>query len=174
LLVIRLCAIVLVVRTSDALRLDNQLCFALYAASRAMIRAYQPLLEPLELTYPQYLVMLVLWEQDGPSVRELGDRLQLDSGTLTPLLKRLEARGLVRRQRDTTDERVVHVTLTDAGRALRRRAQRVPEKLLCALEPLPLKDVASLRERLRQLTAALERVRDDDHDDSTRTRGDER
>lgn len=140
---------------AGALLLDNQLCFALYAASRAVVRAYQPLLQPLGLTYPQYLVMLVLWEEDGPSVKELGGRLELDSGTLTPLLKRLEAHGLVRREGDAEDERVVRVRLTDEGRALRRKAARVPEKLLCALEPYSLREVASLRKQLRELTALV-------------------
>jgi DNA-binding MarR family transcriptional regulator len=155
------------VATPDALRLDDQLCFALYAASRAMVRAYQPLLEPLGLTYPQYLVMLVLWERDGLSVKELGGRLELDSGTLTPLLKRLEAHGLVRREGDTEDERVVRVQLTAEGRALRRRAARVPEKMLCALEPYSLREVASLRKQLRELTAMIRAH-------GTDTEGDER
>ena len=106
-----------------ALLLDNQLCFALYSASLAMTRLYKPLLDELGLTYPQYLAMLVLWEQDGVMVSELGDRLSLDSGTLTPLLKRLEAAGLVARIRDVQDERRVHVTLTAAGQGSRPAPQ---------------------------------------------------
>ena len=103
-------------------RLDHQLCFALYAASLAMTKAYRPLLAPLGLTYPQYLVMLVLWEGDGLTVKQAGERLGLDSGTLTPLLKRLEAAGLLQRLRDAADERRVRLQLTAAGRALRARA----------------------------------------------------
>ena len=113
----------------DWLHLDDQLCFALHSASLAMTRLYKPLLEPLGLTYPQYLAMLVLWEQDGPTVGELGERLYLDSGTLTPLLKRLEAAGLVARARSAADERRVHIHLTEAGRALRRQARNVPQRL---------------------------------------------
>src|SRR5438105_12628747 len=104
------------------LRLDNQLCFALYSASLAMTKLYKPLLDPLGLTYPQYLAMLVLWERDGITVSELGERLQLDSGTLTPLLKRLESQGLLARERDRADERRVLLQLTPAGRALKARA----------------------------------------------------
>jgi DNA-binding MarR family transcriptional regulator len=114
-----------------ALRLDQQLCFALYNASRAMIRAYAPLLEPLGLTYPQYLVMLILWEEKSASVKALGERLALDSGTLTPLLKRLEQRGVVTRRRDTADERVVNIELTPEGARLRAKAKRVPSELAC-------------------------------------------
>jgi DNA-binding MarR family transcriptional regulator len=114
--------------SDQLLRLDRQLCFALYAASRAMTRAYGPVLEPLGLTYPQYLVMLVLWETDDRTVGELGDRLGLDSGTLTPLLKRLEQRELIGRSRDPADERVVRIRLTDAGRALRDQATHVPAR----------------------------------------------
>lgn len=109
------------------LALDRQLCFALYAAQRAMTRRYRPVLEPLGLTYPQYLVLLALWERDGVRVRDLGERLFLDSGTLTPLLKRLQARGLVDRRRDPADERVVRVHLTEQGRALRSEVACVPE-----------------------------------------------
>jgi len=110
--------------SSDPLQLDDQLCFALYHASRALTRAYGPLLEPLGLTYPQYLVLLVLWEGDGLSVKDIGERLKLDSGTLTPLLKRLEQQGLVARQRGEDDERVVRIHLTPAGRSLRTRARK--------------------------------------------------
>ena len=109
-------------RTASALDLNEQLCFALYAASRRMTAAYRPLLDALDLTYPQYLVMLVLWEQDGLTVRELGARLQLDSGTLTPLLKRLERAGLISRRRRVSDEREVEVGLTRSGRILRAGA----------------------------------------------------
>ena len=111
---------------SPALLLDNQLCFALYSTSLAMTKIYKPLLAPLCLTYPQYLAMLVLWEQDGIMVSELGERLYLDSGTLTPLLKRLEASGMIARLRDVTDERRVRVTLTAAGRKLNSKAAAIP------------------------------------------------
>lgn len=137
----------------ELLKLDNQLCFALYAASRAVTQAYRPLLEALGLTYPQYLAMLVLWEQEGDEgipVSGLGERLMLDSGTLSPLLKRLEAQGLVRRQRDDRDERVVRVHLSERGHALREAAVAVPEKLLQCL-PMPLGEVVALREQLARL-----------------------
>jgi DNA-binding MarR family transcriptional regulator len=112
------------------LLLDNQVCFALYSASLAMTKLYKPLLEAIGLTYPQYLVMLVLWEQDGVTVSDLGERLFLDSGTLTPLLKRLEGAGLVARLRDAQDERRVRITLTAEGRALRGQAERIPACVL--------------------------------------------
>lgn len=145
----------------DALRLDRQLCFALYSASRAVTRAYGPLLEPLGLTYPQYLVMLVLWEDDGASVKELGARLALDSGTLTPLLKRLEQRGLVGRRRDADDERVVRIALTAAGKQLRARARGVPAELACrtgfdVTKAAERRRLAELRDALADLTARIE------------------
>lgn len=116
----------------NPLALDQQVCFALYSASRAVTAAYRPLLAPLELTYPQYLVMLALWEQSPRTVRDLGTTLHLESGTLSPLLKRMEANGLVTRRRSTDDERQVNVDLTDAGTALRERAQAVPAQLYAA------------------------------------------
>jgi DNA-binding MarR family transcriptional regulator len=136
------------------LRLDQQLCFPLYAAANAIGRAYGPLLGPLRLTYPQYLVMLVLWESAPLSVGEVGDRLLLDSGTLTPLLKRLESAGLVKRQRDPDDERRVIIDLTVAGRRLKAKARAVPEALACRLLIAPL-DAMRLREDLRALVAVL-------------------
>ncbi len=114
-------------RKEDWLLLDKQLCFALYSTSLAMTKAYKPMLDELGLTYPQYLVMLVLWEHEGLTVSELGNRLALDSGTLTPLLKRLESAGLVSRSRDAGDERRVLVALTDKGRKLRQSAVGIPE-----------------------------------------------
>lgn len=138
----------------DILRLDHQVCFPLYAATNAMVRLYRPLLDALGLTYPQYLVMLVLWEEDGRSVGALGARLHLDSGTLTPLLKRLEAAGLVARTRDPADERRVVVTLTAAGKKLKTKAREVPRKLLCEV-PLPATELGDLRGRLQALVAAL-------------------
>lgn len=144
--------------SGDPLDLDEQLCFALYSASRAVTRAYAPLLEPLGLTYPQYLVLLVLWEGDGISVTEIGDRLALDSGTLTPLLKRLEQQGLVERRRADEDERVVRIHLTPTGRALRGKARKVPADLACRMG-YDLGDDRSLRElsRLRDELIALAR-----------------
>ena len=141
--------------TDDMLKLDNQLCFAVYSASLAMTRLYKPLLEKLHLTYPQYLVMLVLWERDGLMVSELGTELSLDSGTLTPLLKRLEANGLVSRMRDVAEERRVHITLTAAGRKLKSRAASVPGCLLAAAQcPVPelialTQQMQALRERIK-------------------------
>ncbi|MEI9988231.1 MAG: MarR family transcriptional regulator [Aliidongia sp.] len=140
----------------DALKLDSQLCFALYSTTHAVTKAYAPLLERLGLTYPQYLVMLVLWESEGPTVKELGERLQLDSGTLTPLLKRLEAAGLVRRERDRRDERQVRIGLTEAGAGLRELAGEVPRGLLCAMG-LPLDEIIALKTELERLRASLQR-----------------
>ena len=140
--------------TTDWLALDSQLCFALYAASLAMTKLYKSLLDPLGLTYPQYLVMLVLWQDNGLMVSQLGERLALDSGTLTPLLKRLEASGLVLRLRDTTDERRVVVQLTAAGRALRTRAARVPAAVALATG-CELSEITSLTARLQVLRLQL-------------------
>lgn len=145
----------------DRLLLDQQFCFALYAASRSVIGLYRPLLEPLGLTYPQYLVMLVLWEKDGLTVRELGRRLQLDSGTLTPLLKRLQAAGLVDRRRRTEDEREVDIRLTDAGRALRKQASDVPECMAQRLQ-LSLEQMQTLRDELKRLTRQLHPIPTED------------
>jgi DNA-binding MarR family transcriptional regulator len=138
-----------------ALRLDEQVCFPLYAAARAVVQAYQPLLGRLGLTYPQYLVLLVLWEEDGPSVKRIGQRLYLDSGTLTPLLKRLEQAGLVRRVRAPRDERVVEVFLTAAARRLERRAQEVPRALASKL-PIPLGELLHVRDGVRRLLARIQ------------------
>ena len=138
------------------LQLDNQLCFALYSASLAMTKVYKPLLETIGLTYPQYLVMLVLWEQDGLIVSEIGVRLSLDSGTLTPLLKRLEVSGLLSRRRAVNDERRVHVSLTPAGRLLKTRAAGIPGCILeasqCGLPELSAltRQVQALRDQLAQ------------------------
>ncbi|GLT16550.1 MarR family transcriptional regulator [Vibrio zhanjiangensis] len=116
------------------LLLSDQICFPLYSAANAVTRAYRPLLERLDLTYSQYLVMLLLWEKDGASVKDLGTRLYLDSGTLTPLLKRLEAKGLVVRERSTEDERVRVLNLTEQGRALQELAKSVPGNMLCKID----------------------------------------
>jgi DNA-binding MarR family transcriptional regulator len=135
---------------AEWLKLDRQLCFALYSASLAMTKFYKPLLEPLGLTYPQYLVMLVLWEADGLTVGQVGERLQLDSGTLTPLLKRLEVQGLVQRLRDAQDERRVLLQLTTAGRALKAKALAVPEALACA-SGCELDELVAMTARLKTL-----------------------
>ncbi|WP_312875893.1 MarR family winged helix-turn-helix transcriptional regulator [Arthrobacter terrae] len=134
--------------------LQRQVCFALYSASRAATAVYRPMLQELGLTYPQYLVLLLLWERDGASVRELGEELALDSGTLSPLLKRLEAAGLVRRQRSVDDERRMQVHLTDDGDALRERAAAVPQQLAEAAG-LESGELDQLRGTLSRLTAAL-------------------
>lgn len=139
---------------TNPLLLDQQLCFAVYAAQRAITSVYRPLLEDLGLTYPQYLTMLVLWEQDGLTVRELGQRLQLDSGTLTPLLKRLQQAGLVARERRRSDEREVEIQLTEQGRALRQRAEHIPACMASRL-CLTLDDMQRLRDELKQLSARL-------------------
>lgn len=139
---------------SDRLHLDNQLCFALYAASRAMTAAYAPLLDELGLTYPQYLVMLVLWERDGERVSQIGERLHLDSATLTPLLKRLETRTLIERRRSTADERVVEVYLTAAGKRLERKASAIPGCMLQKAQ-LSLAELAKLRAQVQALTEKL-------------------
>lgn len=140
--------------------LDEQLCFALYSTSLAMTKAYKPLLERLSLTYPQYLTMLVLWETDGIAVKDIAARLHLDSATVTPLLKRLETLGYLERVRSTADERVVHIRLTDAGRALREQARSVPADLFCAMQQTPA-FLVQLREELRQLRDALADHNDD-------------
>lgn len=141
----------------EMLKLDNQLCFAVYSASLAMTRLYKPLLEKLQLTYPQYLVMLALWEHDGPMVSELGQRLSLDSGTLTPLLKRLEANGHVARVRDVADERRVHITLTAAGRKLKTRAAGVPACLIAATE-CAVPDLIALTQQIQALRDRIKKA----------------
>lgn len=136
----------------DGLELEEQLCFAVYSATHAFNRVYRPLLGALGLTYPQYLVMLVLWQGDGQTVKAIGERLLLDSGTLTPLLKRLQGMGLIERVRSAEDERQVLVHLTGAGRDLRRKALHVPEAMGCAL--------GGDRERARRLLADVVETRD--------------
>lgn len=138
----------------DWLALDHQLCYALYAASLTMTKLYKPILAPLGLTYPQYLVMLALWESDDLSVSALGERVSLDSGTLTPLLKRLEASGLIARVRDAADERRVRITLTAAGRALKARARAVPRQMAKATG-CELDEISSLTQRLHVLRGRL-------------------
>lgn len=136
------------------LLLDNQLCFRLYSASKAITQAYTPILDTLNLTYPQYLSMLVLWETDNISVKDLGERLNLDSGTLSPLLKKLEAKNFVVRKRLATDERVVTVTLTAKGKELKKKAVEVPNQMLCKMD-LKMKDAVDLQKKLDELLSHL-------------------
>ncbi len=136
--------------------LDDQLCFALYAASRAVTARYRPMLDELGLTYPQYLVMMLLWENDNQTVGQLGSKLALDSGTLSPLLKRLTAAGLVTRQRRVEDERSVSIALTDAGRALRERALTISRAIIGAIG-FDTGEFTELKERLRLLTERVNR-----------------
>ncbi len=134
----------------EALKLENQLCFPLYAASREVIKLYHPFLTELNLTYTQYIVMLVMWENDQISEKELGNKLYLDSGTLTPVLKSLESKEYITRSRSKADERVVNVTLTDVGRSLREKANDIPAKISDSI-PLSEKDGKKLYELLYQL-----------------------
>lgn len=145
-------------RAADPLLLDNQLCYALYAAAHRMTKSYRPLLERLGLTYPQYLVLLVLWEQDGVTVSEIGRRLRLDSGTLTPVLKRLEGAGFLLRTRRRSDEREVEIALTRRGTDLRSEAVAVRESVMCQLE-LSEPELRALRHDLGRL---IERLSADD------------
>jgi MarR family transcriptional regulator, organic hydroperoxide resistance regulator len=145
------------VAADQMLRLDNQICFAVYSAAHAFTRFYKPLLDRLGLTYPQYLVMLTLWERDGVPLKDIGERLFLDSGTLTPLLKRLEAAQLIKRTRSTEDERQVLIALTPQGLALKERARAVPSSLLsasaCSVAELSAmkNEIVALRDRLNEV-----------------------
>ena len=141
----------------DDLLLDNQACFALHSTSLMMTKVYKPLLQALGLTYPQYLAMLVLWEQDGLTVGEISQRLLTDPGSLTPLLKRLESEGLLKRTRSREDERVVLVQLTDKGRTLQDEAQRVPQCILQA-SGLSLERLQQLQADLLELRASLQKT----------------
>lgn len=138
----------------NPLLLDNQLCFALYSASLLMTKLYKPLLDQIGLTYPQYLAMLALWEEDGVTVSALGARLYLDSGTLTPLLKRLEKAGFLTRERNEEDERQVLIRLTQEGRALKKRATDIPRKIIAATGA-NVPEIINLRKRLKKLRSEL-------------------
>ncbi|MEV7287954.1 MarR family transcriptional regulator [Streptomyces sp. NPDC093252] len=140
---------------NDLLLLDRQICFSLHAASRAFNGLYRVILKDLGLTYPQYLVLLVLWEHGELPVKQLGEHLRLDSGTLSPLLKRLEAAGLVRRERSTQDERSVEIRLTDEGRALRARALDVPRRIATATG-CDIDEIRDLKARVDDLTSRLD------------------
>ncbi|SNS59373.1 transcriptional regulator, MarR family [Belliella buryatensis] len=137
------------------LRLEDQLCFPLYAASRMIIQAYRDPLESLGLTYPQYLVMMTLWERDGQAVNEIGKKLFLDSGTLTPLLKRLEANSLIKRVRSEADERRVEIELTFQGKSLKSKAEGIPGKILETLNSWESQELDSLKVELDKLIATL-------------------
>ncbi|MBD9678152.1 MarR family transcriptional regulator [Pseudomonas sp. PDM18] len=141
--------------TCETLKLDNQLCFALYSTSLQMTKVYKPLLQELGLTYPQYIAMLVLWEEDGITVGEISSRMLTDPGSLTPLLKRLEAEGLITRTRSQADERVVQLRLTEKGRDLRRRAESIPACIL-ASSGLTLGSLKRLQEELVDLRGHLQ------------------
>ena len=136
------------------LKLDNQLCFSVYALSRLITKAYQPLLESLDVTYPQYLVLLLLWEHEALTVKQLGEKLLLDSGTLTPLLKRMEQRQWLSRRRDARDERSVVAELQPVGRALQQRAHEIPVQLAKKMQ-LTIPEIDALRGQLRQLITLL-------------------
>jgi MarR family transcriptional regulator, organic hydroperoxide resistance regulator len=131
-------------------RLDNQLCFAIYAAAHAFAHAYKPFLDPHGLTYPQYLVLLELWERDDQTVKQLGEPLFLDSGTLTPLLKRMESAGWIARRRDTNDERIVRISLSEKGRAFRDEARSIPAAMMCATG-LDIPGLNSLRNKIKRV-----------------------
>lgn len=143
--------------TCQELLLDNQLCFALYSTSLLMTRVYKPLLQKLGLTYPQYLAMLVLWERDGITVGEISTRLLTDPGSLTPLLKRLEAEGLLTRTRSSKDERMVELHLTERGRALYGKAREIPSCIIAASERTPA-TLAALKEELASLRSSLQKA----------------
>lgn len=143
--------------SSSALLLDRQFCFSVYSASLALNKLYRKLLRPLGLTYPQYLVMMVLWEKDGLTVTEIGSRLNLDSATLTPLLKRMEAQQWLTRERALNDERQVIVSLTRTGRALQTQAAGIPESVLCA-SACSLDELTSLKQQLDRVSATIARA----------------
>ncbi|MGF1764184.1 MarR family winged helix-turn-helix transcriptional regulator [Aliivibrio kagoshimensis] len=136
------------------LSLDNQVCFALYSASNAMGRAYQPLLKALDLTYLQYIVMMVLWEKQSINVKQLGQEMHLDSGTLTPLLKRLEAKGFVNRTRSQEDERIRVISVTELGIQLREKAKNIPSEMMC-MSKMNIEELIQLKKECEQLLANL-------------------
>ncbi|TNG95175.1 MarR family transcriptional regulator [Pasteurellaceae bacterium USgator11] len=135
----------------DRLKLENQFCFSIYSLSKLITNAYRPLLEPLDLTYPQYLVMLVLWEGEPLSIGSIGDKLRLDSGTLTPLLKRLQSKGLINRTRSPEDERTVMISLTDGGLALEQQAVNIPCQMAVRRGEISTDEQAFLRRMLDKL-----------------------
>ncbi|MDP4145129.1 MAG: MarR family transcriptional regulator [Bacillota bacterium] len=140
----------------DILKLDNQLCFALYACSREINKLYKPFLDKLGITYTQYVTLLVLWEQDNITVKELGAKLHLDSGTLTPLLKKLETQDIVQRIRDKEDERNVYVRLTSKGADMKNQAVEIPTRVFCSTG-LSIDEAAQLKEKLKLLLTKVEK-----------------
>lgn len=139
----------------DSIKLDNQVCFSLYAASREIIKLYKPFLDKYNLTYTQYVAMLVIWEDEKSTVKDIGKRLHLDSGTLTPLLKKIESMGLIKRYRDVNDDRVVIVELTENGRALKEEVLEVPNEMACKIN-MPKEDLIELKKRLDSLLKIIE------------------
>lgn len=140
----------------DSLRLENQLCFPLYACAREVVKAYRPHLDALGITYTQYITMMVLWEEGKVSVRDLGKKLHLDSGTLTPLLKKLESKGYLKRERSTVDERVVIACITEEGRKLKRAAVKIPQAMAQEAAEFPMEDAKELYHLLYKLIGILE------------------
>ena len=143
-------------KTNSSLQFDNQICFPLYSAANAVVRAYRPLLKELDITYLQYMVLMLLWEESELNVKALGERMRLDSGTLTPLLKRLESKGLVLRTRDQLDERVRLITVTSKGMALKEKAQDIPSRLACDIG-LPKAQGREFKKMCEQLQQALDK-----------------
>ncbi|EKQ50947.1 MULTISPECIES: MarR family transcriptional regulator [unclassified Clostridium] len=139
----------------DSIKLDNQVCFSLYAASREIIKLYKPVLDKFNLTYTQYIAMLVLWEDEKSTVKDIGRRLHLDSGTLTPLLKKIESMGLITRYRDMNDDRVVIVELTEKGRLLKDEILEVPNEMACKIN-MPVENILALKKHLDELLGTLE------------------
>ena len=139
----------------ESIKLDNQVCFSLYAASREIIKLYKPFLDKYNLTYTQYVAMLVLWEDEKSTVKDIGKRLHLDSGTLTPLLKKIECMGLIKRYRDVNDDRVVIVELTQDGRALKEKVLEVPKEMACKVN-MPKEELIELKMKLDSLLKAIE------------------
>ncbi len=139
----------------DKLKLENQLCFPLYACSKEIIKKYKPYLDPLGITYTQYIALMVLWEEDNITVKELGKKLYLDSGTLTPLFKKMESQNLVIRKRSSDDERNVYIRLTDEGKTLRDKALDIPERIGRCID-LPMEDIVQLQKSLHKLLKQLE------------------
>ena len=141
------------IQPADALALENQVCFALSLASRSVIAAYRPVLEPLGLTHPQYLVMLTLWEHEPLSIKELSNMLHLDPGTLSPLVKRIEALGYIQRTRSTIDERTLQIVLTDAGRSARELALDIPKEMMRRLD-MDVEELTALHDTMKKVIAA--------------------
>ena len=139
----------------DNIKLDNQICFSLYATSREIIKLYKPVLDKFNLTYTQYIAMLVLWEDEKSTVKDIGRRLHLDSGTLTPLLKKIESMGLITRYRDTNDDRVVIVELTEKGRILKDEVLEVPGEVACKVK-LPMEKLINIKKSLDELLENLD------------------